>query len=987
MSIDDGHKPDGFENSTNNSSGVATESSPEFTHSRGAEDTTNTTYDTIDPSGADFVKNSHLAKLFSGWQGIFVMLGGVILPGILIVGAFFSCYERVTLLILKHPLETIVEISLAMAIPIGNYIIWSNLVKCDYRAQIKRGLLSGVAFGSSAIITLVSLAAMVLRYPTISSDGTRHGATFFVICGVFFLAATVSAFLITQVKNTRIVESGKIRSLIIAALGVALAVFGFVASETKETALRVAEQMATNEDDLEQQAKGMEALRWFNPRKELNMECANAKAGGLPGLFIRLDNVTLRQLFFRVTGEPFRDDKSSNFSTMPDHYLQKHVVGAPVSGMSLHRSKMLGHINPETLSSTIYWNFVFKNKNYTNEEARVELGLPEGAVVSGMTVWKDGTAQGTLFQHTGMRTGYSNGQTVFDHNHPGAVTDLGRGRVLMHCYPVPAQGQLRAAVAITVPLKLQSIDEASLPLPRIIDANFSMKGEHSVRMISTNKINLNIDEIKPSDRSKEGRFILSGRVKGDTISGAGISVQVDRPSTYGPVAVKDSLAKESRYVIQTIKKLPAVAPQRLMIVLDGSESVKSHYENIKEILGKIDRKIDTSVILASKYKRTKVMSLDKALTTLSKSDFVGGQDNLESVVKASELAGESKDGAVLWIHGPQPSFNKEIYILSPYTKKPTFYELALDNGIMNSSEFFKHHKNIGPFNPIARSGLPSDDLNRFLAKWRPGGHEFVVEYRHMFIPAGRLISNPEQQREVAAMYARERCALHLTNGELKPAIEEAVMHRIVTPVSLAATVLNSRKETTSALAEGMHNRSVHIVANQSDRSHSNSRSRLASTIKPKPHSEYRWQHGSSNLIATNSRGHNQVAQPTTLEELQSGAAPILQGATNGTIGPQGADATAIMGVNTAGTVRVNNLANLEALLNIFANCVELLGLIYGGAALISLLGNSQEGASFFFGTKPAARLSLAIVCITTGLGTPGTINWFVASARDSNLFS
>jgi hypothetical protein len=36
------------------------------------------------------------------------------------------------------------------------------------------------------------------------------------------------------------------------------------------------------------------------------------------------------------------------------------------------------------------------------------------------------------------------------------------------------------------------------------------------------------------------------------------------------------------------------------------------------------------------------------------------------------------------------------------------------------------------------------------------------------------------------------------------------------------------------------------------------------------------------------------------------AAPMLQGATNGTIGPQGSDATVISGVNTAGTVRVDN---------------------------------------------------------------------------------
>ncbi len=60
----------------------------------------------------------------------------------------------------------------------------------------------------------------------------------------------------------------------------------------------------------------------------------------------------------------------------------------------------------------------------------------------------------------------------------------------------------------------------------------------------------------------------------------------------------------------------------------------------------------------------------------------------------------------------------------------------------------------------------------------------------------------------------------------------------------------------------------------------------------------------------------------------TGVAPALQGATNGTIGPQGADATYVTGLNTAGTVRVNNLANLEALLNIIANGMEILGIAW-----------------------------------------------------------
>lgn len=54
-------------------------------------------------------------------------------------------------------------------------------------------------------------------------------------------------------------------------------------------------------------------------------------------------------------------------------------------------------------------------------------------------------------------------------------------------------------------------------------------------------------------------------------------------------------------------------------------------------------------------------------------------------------------------------------------------------------------------------------------------------------------------------------------------------------------------------------------------------------------------------------------------------APMLQGATNGTIGPQGSDATVIMGVNTAGTVRVNNFANIENLFKLLGLMMQVCG--------------------------------------------------------------
>lgn len=70
--------------------------------------------------------------------------------------------------------------------------------------------------------------------------------------------------------------------------------------------------------------------------------------------------------------------------------------------------------------------------------------------------------------------------------------------------------------------------------------------------------------------------------------------------------------------------------------------------------------------------------------------------------------------------------------------------------------------------------------------------------------------------------------------------------------------------------------------------------------------------------------------------------PNLQGVTIGTIPAQDADATVIQGINDTGAVRVNNLANLEALLNVLANCAEIGGVAFGLSLLVKALHHLRE---------------------------------------------
>jgi len=113
-------------------------------------------------------------------------------------------------------------------------------------------------------------------------------------------------------------------------------------------------------------------------------------------------------------------------------------------------------------------------------------------------------------------------------------------------------------------------------------------------------------------------------------------------------------------------------------------------------------------------------------------------------------------------------------------------------------------------------------------------------------------------------------------------------------------------------------------------------------------------------------------------------APQLQGATNGTVGPQGMDATVISGVNTAGTVRVNNLANLEALMQIVTKLGSLLGFTIAVNLVVGLLLKNGLGPSGWSKRKTVLiAASFAVVAVSL----PQMMEALVGFARDINLFS
>ncbi|HEY9788716.1 MAG TPA: hypothetical protein V6D17_25230 [Candidatus Obscuribacterales bacterium] len=921
-------------------------------------------------------------KLWQGFEGIAVMSLGVVSPILMSVLSIASCPKRITLVLLNHPIETIVEILLLLSIPFVNYRLWSALCKNDCRFTFARGLLSGISIGIAMLIAALCIAAIPAGYGELAAAvGTDFTTGFFMITALAMAAGLVGVHLINKIRLKMEFPKSRLRVVTFVLSGALIGVLMFITAETRGWCVRIAEKSAVSHIPSER-LQGLEMLRKLEAQRELLMEASDARAAGIAGLFFPIKQVDMHQLYFTVTGKPFHDEKDGDLSAMSDDYLQRHVVGSAVKGLSLVRSAMDGSVNADELSATVGWTFVFRNDTQSEQEARAQVALPRGAVISGLTVWQRGEPIEARFAREDKEEGTS-GWVDADHNSPAVISDLGRGRYLLHCYPIPQDEQLKISMNVVLPLGIENLDTAEIILPRFVASNFDLKGEHTLSLAGKYEMHSRAQNVK-SHKTPVGQYVLDGVLDQSQIQHTPLMVLTRRNGTMQTIAAGDSFAtkraqreakeeaerkkREQRqqeqedmdgpgpqqvvlmidgskgvrqqledvnlvyrhkrhrapapkvvakpihkFVVRTIKEVVSRAPKRLIVVLDGSATIKNNLKDIKGSLASIAHPEPISLMVASQESSelSAPTPLREALPKLDKINFIGGQDNLKTVVKAAEAAGEAEGGVVLWIHGAQPALSRDIYIMSPFAHKPGLYELSLDSGETDCVEYFKNHGELTSFQSIQRSTNLTQDLNDFFAKWQPGRREFVVSYSlEDKLPNNCLvIKDRERKAQLLALNARKMVDEFLHERRKDKAAEIACDYQIVSPVTCVAVLAN---------------------------------------------------------------------------------APKLSGATNGTIGPQGTEVTYVTGVNTAGTVRVNNLANLEALLNIITNLVEMSCLITGFAAILHGTLHRKVIRQIYglpLDATPGKRILFGIALIVAGLVTPGMVNWFVASARDANLFS
>jgi Vault protein inter-alpha-trypsin domain len=312
-----------------------------------------------------------------------------------------------------------------------------------------------------------------------------------------------------------------------------------------------------------------------------------------------------REIYYRVHGEPFNakpapfeDGKWSRFADFQfDNDHGGTQVGGRLKGLHMVASRIDGSISGDDAVAYLEWTVEFRNSEWTDREARMQVMLPPGGVVSRATLWVNGEEREAAYGGRGeVRAAYQR-VAVQQRRDPLLVTSKGADRVLAQAFPVPRNGgTIKFKLGITAPLELIDESKARLTLPAIADRNFSFALDTSHSVWIESKLPLTASAPGIGSSRVDGRlFRISGAVSDRGLSRPRATITVDRNPNAGRLAARIG---EGEVVVQEVTRgTPATAS--LMLVIDGSGRLAETGAKLIEALDAIPPGTKVGAIIAA----------------------------------------------------------------------------------------------------------------------------------------------------------------------------------------------------------------------------------------------------------------------------------------------------------------------------------------------------------------------------------------------------
>lgn len=599
--------------------------------------------------------------------GMYIGIFGVFLPLIALV---VELHTGMSAEIYIDPIPTWWHTCLIAFVPISNAVVlWAVHRQWADRATHVL-LLNGLAIGISAIYTMIYLPMMLV------------GLFGILVMGLGFLplspvtSFTSSLMLCAQVLQLRALGEGtqpssarlgRIKARYAIGLSLVAGVAMILVGEVPAWVARQGLTLATS-DSPQHRRYGVQFLRRFSSERILAEQCLNRRSLGLiPRQLEGISRNESQRVFFEVTGKPLNSVRLNNSQSRGrwwqdfDAGLGGEEVANQVDGLSMIQSRI--DVSADAQASVVYteWTMVFQNDAFEASEARAQILLPPDGVVSRLTLWVNNEPREAAFSSTGkVRSAYQE-VAVRQRRDPVLVTWKGTDRVLMQCFPVPANGgTMKVRLGITAPMQwhghsMQSTADlaSNIRLAQIIEQNFSIPDgvKHAIWVDSDSPLRTTSEQL--TSKSKVEQYVLAGLVGSDQLIATNIAVDVK--SSRSDFRVRSVAGRAGEMFIGSLQPERIGLPKKIVVVLDGSRTMASHSKEIATAIVRHAKRADIHILLAADEiieLSEHAVDADALARQIKRNVSSGGCDNVEALVTAWDIADDSTE--ILWIHGPQP---------------------------------------------------------------------------------------------------------------------------------------------------------------------------------------------------------------------------------------------------------------------------------------------------------------------------------------------
>lgn len=761
-----------------------------------------------DPGVVTPLPDSRPAPAPSAWLAV----GGVLLPLITLAAELITGMCAATFL---DPLGTWWHVLLVGCVPLANGLALHALRTGRLQDRRWLGWATGLAFGITLFYSILftPLALPGLLAVIFYGFGLLPLTPLIALVCTVFIAGALRRW---GTEGTRVSPplAGYWR-------GAALAWLALVILEAPIWITRASLALAVSDDAREQQ-RGLAWLRWLGREDTLLRECYGRTRGtesldlvywlASGGRSVSSDQA--REIYYRVTGRPFNAVPAPKVRSARGVFAELNEwtwdadqggerVGGRLRDLALHSSRLDAVVEPDAALAYLEWTIEFRNSSRIQREARAQIQLPAGGVVSRLTLWVNGEEREAAFAGRAQTRQAYQQVAIRQRRDPVLVTTSGPDRILMQCFPVPPDGGvMRVRIGITAPLSLSSLAAGELAWPRFLERNFNIPEplRHTLWVETKGRLEA-LSSTLHTEQPKPGVTAVRGLVRDPELSSRTTLVRVHRDPVVRRVWSTDARSSNAGFVQGTLVETQASIPARLVLVVDGSREMRPHLQTIATALAALPEGLELAVIVAADEPVTLAApasrnadDLAALRRRLAQMSARGGQDNLPALMTAWDLAAQRPGGAILWVHATQPVLLSSAEPLrQAYERRrdgPRIIEFQVATG---PNRILEQLDGVDAIQTLSARENLADELTRLFKAWQAEGREVRLTFEHLDASPAADDQTREASAHLVRLWAAEQVRWLQAARRADDAIALAASHQLVTPLS-GAVVLETAQQ-------------------------------------------------------------------------------------------------------------------------------------------------------------------------------------------------